>query len=290
VSGLWTVVGTWTVQAGDTLVNGYGIRAGSQGASLLYQEDAPRGDMQIALTMSPEKTSGAGFGSPGSSADGNSQKSDIYIKYDPRTQTGYALRYWRTTQSASACMYQLFRIDNGVGSPLDDTQVQSGVFKPDTELVMKVAGEELTVEAHNSTDAQTLSLAGTITPNDFGGAGVAWYGTVPRGNSNVYSRFEISYPGVKPEACPPPSGAGGGTGTGDGAAGAGGGVVVTGAAGAVGLRRDGGGCGCTFEGGPGGPRWIPVAMLLFVALAGRRRRSRPGPRPLFLRNPLRVPS
>jgi hypothetical protein len=202
VSGLWTVLGTWTVQAGDTLVNGYGIRAGSQGASLLYQEDAPRGDMQIALTMSPEKTSGAGFGSPGSSADGNSQKSDIYIKYDPRTQTGYALRYWRTTQSAQACTYQLFRIDHGVGSPLDDTQVQSGVFKPDTELVMKVAGEELTVEAHNSTDAQTLSLAGTITPNDFGGAGVAWYGTVPRGNSNVYSRFEISYPGVAVEACP----------------------------------------------------------------------------------------
>jgi len=36
-------------------------------------------------------------------------------------------------------------------------------------------------------------LEGTITPNDFGGAGVAWFGTVPRGNSNVYSRFRITY-------------------------------------------------------------------------------------------------
>ena len=32
VSGLWTVLGTWTVEAGATLVNGYGVRAGSQGA------------------------------------------------------------------------------------------------------------------------------------------------------------------------------------------------------------------------------------------------------------------
>ena len=201
VSGLWTVLGTWTVEAGATLVNGYGIRAGSQGAALLYQEDAKRGDMQVALTMTPEKTSGAGFGSPGSSADGNSQKADIYIKYDPRTKNGYALRFWRTTQSAQACMYQLFRIDDGVGSPLNDTQVLSGVFRPDTELVMNVVGDHLTVEAHNNTNAETLFLEGTITPNDFGGAGVAWYGTVSRGNSNVYSRIEISYPGVVPETC-----------------------------------------------------------------------------------------
>jgi len=274
VSGLWTVIGTWTVEAGAAYVNGYGARAGSQGAALLYQEDAKHGDMQIALTMTPEKTSGAGFGSPGSSADGNSQKSDIYIKYDPRTKTGYALRYWRTTQSAQACMYQLFRIDNGVGTPLNDTQVLSGVFRPSTELVMKVVGDHLTVEAHNSTNAETLSLEGTITPNDFGGAGVAWYGTVPRGNSNVYSKFEISYPGVAVETCPPPSGAAGaiGTGTGGGQAGAGGGVVGGGAAGAP--ASGGGGCGCAIEDRPRMSPWLLGAALLLAVRRGRSARRR----------------
>ena len=207
VSGLWTVIGTWTVQAGATLVNGYGIRVGSQGAALLYQDDIKRGDMQVAVTMTPEKTSGAGFGSPGSSSDGATvQKSDIFIKYDPRTQTGYSLRYWRTTQSATACMFQLFRIDSGVGTPLNDTQVLTGVFKPNTDLTMKVTGDQLTVEGHNSANGETLSLAATITPNDFGGAGVAWCGTVSRGNSNVYSKLEISYPGATVPACqtPPP--------------------------------------------------------------------------------------
>jgi hypothetical protein len=83
--------------------------------------------------------------------------------------------------------------------------VLSGVFHPNTELVLKVAGDQLSVEAHNDFNSDTLSLQGTITPNAFGGAGVAWYGTVSRGNSNVYSRIEISYPGTAAsETCPTP--------------------------------------------------------------------------------------
>jgi len=139
---------------------------------------------------------------------------------------------------------------------------------------MKVVGDHLTVEAHNSTNAETLSLEGTITPNDFGGAGVAWYGTVPRGNSNVYSKFEISYPGVAVETCPPPSGAAGaiGTGTGGGQAGAGGGVVGGGAAGAP--ASGGGGCGCAIEDRPRMSPWLLGAALLLAVRRGRSARRR----------------
>jgi MYXO-CTERM domain-containing protein len=107
-------------------------------------------------------------------------------------------------------MFQLYRIDAGVGTPLSDMQVLSGVFRPSTQLVMSVAGDQLTVEAHNTVNSEKLALQGTITPNDFGGAGVDWYGTVPPGNSNVYSQLEISYPGTAdPAPCqktttPPP--------------------------------------------------------------------------------------
>jgi len=195
VSGLWTVLGTWSIVTGDNLINGYGIRAGSQGASLLYQQDAKCGDMQVDLVMSPEKTDGMGFGSPGSPEEGDRiQKSDVFIKYDPRSKTGYSLRYWRTTQSAQKCMYQLYKIENGVGSPLNDRQVLSGVFKPNTRMTLKVIGNTFTVSASNDVDQEIFSLEGAVTPSHFGGAGVYWSGSVPRGNSNVYSLFRIAYP------------------------------------------------------------------------------------------------
>ena len=58
-------------------------------------------------------------------------------------------------------------------------------------------------EAHEVDDAiaggddATLRLESKITPNAFGGAGVAWHVTTPRGNINVYSRFAISYPDAR---------------------------------------------------------------------------------------------
>jgi hypothetical protein len=198
VSGMWTVLGTWTPVAGDHFANGYGVRVGLQGASLLYQEDAECGDMQVDLVMTPEKTEGSGFGSPGSAADGELiQKSDIFIKYDPRSKNGYSLRYWRTTQSTAKCMFQFYKIVNGIGSPISDKQAYTGVFKPSTFMTIKVVGSTISAAAHNDVDNEVLSLEDTITPNRFGGAGVHWTGSVPRGNSNVYSLFRISYSGAE---------------------------------------------------------------------------------------------
>jgi hypothetical protein len=198
VSGLWTVNGTWTIQSGDLYEHGFGIRASSQGASLLYQQDADCGDMQVDLVMTPEKTEGMVFGSPGASTDGDRvQKMDIYLKYDPRTGNGYALRFWRTTQSASKCMYQLFKIANGAGSPASDQQELTGVFKANTHMTVKIIGSTMTTSARNDLDQETLSLEAPIAPNHFGGAGVYFSGSVPRGNSVIYSQIKISYPGAE---------------------------------------------------------------------------------------------
>lgn len=198
-NGRWTLLGAWTAVDGENFVNGYGIRAASQGAQLLYQNDAKTASMRLEITMTPEKTEGMGFGSPGGPQDGDRvQKSDIYLKYDPRTKNGYALRYWRTTAVAHKCVYQLYRIVNGAGSPINEQQIVSGVFKPTTRLTMAIIGDQFTVKARHDGSGETLSLEGTVAPNDFGGAGVAWYGTTQRGNSNVYSQFEISYPATAP--------------------------------------------------------------------------------------------
>jgi hypothetical protein len=215
-NGMWTVLGTWTSVTGDDLVNGYGLRVGNPPASaagpqsgtgrapnphaaLLYQRDVHTGDMQVKVVMTPEKTAGQGFGIAGSPGDDErTQRADIFIKYDPRTRTGYSLRFWRTIQAADKCMFQLYRIENGVGSPLNAQQELTGVFKPNTTITLSVTGSKLTVKGFNSVDRETLSLEGIIAPSTFGGAGAYWSGSVPVGNSNVYSLIQISYPGKSP--------------------------------------------------------------------------------------------
>jgi hypothetical protein len=192
VSGLWTIIGPWSVVDGPEYVDGYGVHSGNGPASLLYQEDRERGDMQIDLVMTPEKREGQGFSVPGSPSENGPRNlhSDVYIKFDPRTGNGYALRYWRTTQSATKCMFQFYRIVDGIGASIDDHQVLSGVFKPNTTMTLKVTGNKLVADAVDSENDDRLHLEGTITPNRFGGGGVFWSG----GSANTYSRIDISYP------------------------------------------------------------------------------------------------
>jgi hypothetical protein len=151
--------------------------------------------------MSPEKTAGQGFGSPGTGADstpGNTvQNADIYIKYDPRSGNGYSLRFWRTTQSATDVMFQLYQHINGVGSPIDNNQELTGVFKPNTYVTLSIIGNTFTATGYNTVDSDTLFLQSTISPNSYGGSGTRWSGTVPSGNSNAYSFFQISHPTIQ---------------------------------------------------------------------------------------------
>lgn len=148
--------------------------------------------MQVELLMRPDKTAGQVFSVPGSPADEGPRNlhADIYIKYDPRTGNGYSLRFWRTTQSSRKCMFQFYKIVDGVGTPLDDQQMLTGVFKRDTQLTLKVTGTKLTATASNTSDDETLQLESTIATNRFGGTGMSW----PRGTSAICSRFAISYP------------------------------------------------------------------------------------------------
>jgi hypothetical protein len=191
VSGWWTVLGKWVSVSGETYVNGWGIRPTGTAGSLLYQQDNETGDMLFDVAMTTEKAEGQAFSIPGFPQD-NVERSlfaDIYIKYDPRTKNGYALRFWRTTQSATKCMFQFYKITNGIGAPLDDRQVLSGVIKPTARFTIRAVGSTLSVTARNTVDNEVLALESPYTPNMFGGAGIVWPRTAP----NVFSTLEITY-------------------------------------------------------------------------------------------------
>ena len=188
--GMWTISRNWRIESGEGLENGYGIHSTGP-ASLFYQRDADTGDMQLDLLFRPDKTEGQVFSVPGSPADSglNNLHADIYIKYNPRTGNGYSLRFWRTTQSAEKCMFQFYKITNGIGTPLDNHKELSGVFKRDTHLILKVTGDMMTAIASNTKDHDTLHLQSKIVPNHYGGAGMSW----SRGTSAICSRFAITW-------------------------------------------------------------------------------------------------
>jgi hypothetical protein len=150
--------------------------------------------------MSPEKTAGQGFGSGGSGADSTTgsivQNADIYLKYDPRSQNGYSVRWWRTNAVANATVWQLYQHVGGVGSPVSATQVTTGAFKPTTYLTASIIGGVFTVNAFNDLDGLALpTLQANVATNSYCGAGTRFSGTTPSGNSIAYSQFQISYPG-----------------------------------------------------------------------------------------------
>jgi hypothetical protein len=193
--GLWTVQGEWKVVADDRVPGGYGVHGTSADASLVYQRNAPVDRMSIRVVVTPDKTTGQSFAVPGSPDNQHAAlNGDIYIKYDPRTKTGYSLRAWRTTLSAAKVMCQFYRHANGVSTPLGPQQVLTGVWKPNCTLTVSVDGATISAEARNDVDGEELSMRGTIEPNAFGGAGVRWPGSVGVNSRNVFSVIDVSYP------------------------------------------------------------------------------------------------
>lgn len=195
VADRWTLLGTWTAEADTDFVNGFGVRVGSQGASMLYNKYGEVGDMQVDVVLTPEKGDGKGFGSPGTGGNGDrDQKCDIYIKYDPLTKNGYSLRFWRAVDEANKCVFQIFRLTNGAGSPVSDRKVVSGTVRPNMHFSLKVAGDKLSATVRNDRDREAVALEETIAPNRFGGTGLYWSGTTHAGNSADVSQFKITYP------------------------------------------------------------------------------------------------
>ncbi|WP_369059776.1 pectinesterase family protein [Caulobacter sp. 73W] len=191
--GLWNLTGAWSVVEPQNDDGRWGLRVGPKISTALYQADHPATDMDLVVTLDPDKGEGQGFSIPGSPEDAKGPRGDILFKYDAPTRTGYALRMWRTTQSATATMFQLYRIVDGKGEPLDGARQLTGAFKPSATIRISVRGDRVTVRGGNTTDGETLSLDGQITPNRFGGAGLYWTAS-GLGGSVAIRQFKITYP------------------------------------------------------------------------------------------------
>lgn len=197
IDGFWTVDGfkpidtkehaweptptdSWYYGTGFDAAKGVGLMQRNRGARLLYTPlEAIYGDMQISLVVDPCKPVGQGFGSS------TGQYMDIYIKFDPITQSGYALRIVRTMKYHNAVDFLLLRYDHGVATPISDP-VSTVCYKASCSIHLKVKGDRFIVTADTSAPLpesleaplqKHVYLTAKIEPNNFGGVGIQHTGS-----------------------------------------------------------------------------------------------------------------
>jgi hypothetical protein len=191
--GAWHSTGSWSAEAPLDGTQAWGFRVGGDDSSLMYVGRPRAADMDVEVVLDPDKLEGQGFAIPGAPDDNARPQGEVRFKYDPLTRSGYALRFWRSIRSATAVVFQLYRIDHGHGTPLGSADQLTGVLKPTTTLRVRVRGTRVSVTGSNTADRQTLALSGTIMPNAYGGAGFYWTGS-GRGGAATLRRFAIAYP------------------------------------------------------------------------------------------------
>ncbi len=172
----------WAWGTGINGAKGYGLQQVQQGARLRYTPLTGKyGDMSVTWQVDPAKDGGQGFGSA------RAQYLDLFIKFDTRTLTGYALRVIRTTKYANAVDVLLVKYDKGETTPISESAtvdcfLTGCVLSVKTEggvLKAVVSGPGRIAELASDSDVvHTAELSARIEPNGFGGFGLQHTGTV----------------------------------------------------------------------------------------------------------------
>jgi hypothetical protein len=187
-----------------------GLRTATQGARLLYQPSGSFSDMSVTLDLTPEKIGGQGFGSA------TDQYLEVYLKWDPVTLTGYALRFQRLAtdplngnapipSSGNSVRVSMIEYVNGVRTLFPGCYVESSVYMPGARLVFKLVGNVLSADVSTGSE-QTNTQEGYDLPHEIhfgvalpaapsstlGGFGVQFTGTVSAGNRTELENIQVA--------------------------------------------------------------------------------------------------
>ena len=183
----------WTYGEGFNGAVGLGLLQAQRGARLLYTPVASRcGDMRVTLQVDPTKTAGQGFGSA------TGQYMDVYIKFDTRTLTGYALRIERTPKSSRAVDFTLVEYVDGATRPISES-VTSTCYRTGCTITLEARGSRLFAHVETASPAPAdsslpavVDLAADIAPSVNGGSGVQHTGSCGESTTMLH-RMKIEY-------------------------------------------------------------------------------------------------
>lgn len=145
--------------------DGSGLITDSMGCGVYYFTDEHVGDMKLTVKIEPECVDGNGF-------EGTHQYEDIYIKYNPNTQTGYGLRISSTSSDDGRVVFGLYQYKNG-SEVLISEKYESDAFKPGCDISLRIRGDIFNafITYDDGEDFSDAELRATVRGNAFGGFG-----------------------------------------------------------------------------------------------------------------------
>ena len=184
--GYFTVRGDMVSGRSFTNANRPALIAESTGCGIYYAHELPVDNMSLVVMVEPEDESGNGYDKP-------RQYTDIYIKYDPATSNGYALRIGETSDQGKT-VFCLYQIKNGNGTPISNEFV-SDAFKPGCEITLQVKNDVLSafISYDNGEDYTDLELRAKTRGNNYGGFGFKYMGDVSEGYRVALKYMEAEY-------------------------------------------------------------------------------------------------
>lgn len=183
----------WYYGYGTDGATGIGLVQKTKGARLFYTpfRDKCR-DMSLKLELEPCKPAGQGFGSA------TGQYMDIYMKFDPITLSGYALRIERTADYDRAVVFSLVSYDKGIVTRICEP-VASSCYRTPCEVELSIIDGLFTAKARTSTAveprdgvAESVSLSVSVPDNDFSAFGIQHTGSTGA-SATLISRLHASW-------------------------------------------------------------------------------------------------
>lgn len=182
----------WTYGKGFNGAIGYGLLQAEKGARLLYTPlKNSYKDMEVTWQVDPTKAGGQGFGSA------TDQYMDVYIKFDTKTLTGYALRIERTVKYGNAVDFALMRYENGKVTPISES-ISSTCYRTGCTIHLvarQTTQDQLSLSADVTTKAQQpdtnlpkeVHLQTNVPSNYFGGFGLQHTGSCGESTTMIHS-------------------------------------------------------------------------------------------------------
>lgn len=183
----------WYYGYGTDGAKGAGLVQMTKGARMFYSPERDKcRDMSLSLVVEPCKPAGQGFGSA------TGQYMDVYIKFDPATLSGYALRIERTADYDRAVVFSLVRYDNGIVTPVSEP-VASSCYRTPCSIDLAVKGDLFTASASTSAAveardgvAEAVNLSARIEPTDFSAFGIQHTGSTGA-SASLISRLSAEW-------------------------------------------------------------------------------------------------